>query len=502
MTSPSLTDMPTPQAALGDLPIPPGPRGPRRFRFQANLIKDTMQPMVDMSLEWGEVSSMRTRGRDLVIVAGHEQAKQVLITDQDNYEKGAEYDLLRILLGDGLLTNGGDPWRHQRTLVQPMFAKRYLKNFTAHMTGATADALENGPLADTPDGETLDVAEAMMALTLDVVGRALFGADLSGETARRVGPAMSDALHLGTRMARRPSTFLATKLPGYDLEKAMKLNPESRRFERSLDELRAVIDDLLDEREKNGEPGEDLLGLMLSARDEETGEGMSRKQIGYELMTFMLAGHETTANALAWTWRNLSLNPAAREQLFEEVDTVLGDRIPTMDDVDLLPWTKACVEESMRLNPPVWAVGRRPFEDARVGDFRVPKNSAVFVLIAMIHRDPKIWENPEGFDPRRFLPENSKDRPRHAYLPFGAGRRVCVGQTFAMVEAVLLTAMIARKLAFDLPRGSKVRPEAAITLRPKGGLPMNMIRRSVEPALPGVDDAGIEPEEARCPVPH
>ncbi len=482
--------------------IPPGPRGPRKVRFQANMIQDTMQPMVEMSLEWGEVSSMRTRGRDLVIVAGHEPAKQVLLTDQDDYEKGAEYDLLRILLGDGLLTSGGDPWRRQRTLVQPMFAKRYLKNFTDHMTGATADALREGPLADTPDGQSVDIAEAMMALTLDVVGRALFGADLSGQTARRVGPAMSDGLLLGTRMARRPTTFMATKLPGYDLEKAMKLNPEWKRFNRALTELRSVIDDVLDERGRQDEPGEDLLGLMLSARDEETGEGMSRSQIGDELMTFMLAGHETTANAMAWTWRNLSLNPEARERLFDEVDTVLGDRIPTMDDVDRLPWTKACVEESMRLNPPVWAVGRRPQRDVQIGGFDVPRNSAVFVLIAMVHRDPAVWENPEGFDPRRFLPGNGKDRPRHAYLPFGAGRRVCVGQTFAMVEAVLLTAMIARRLAFDLPRGSRVRAEAAITLRPKGGLPMNLIRRSMSPAIPLAPGTGAAPERAHCPVPH
>ena len=229
---------------------------------------------------------------------------------------------------------------------------------------------------------------------------------------------------------------------------------------------------------------------------------MTRNQIGDELMTFMLAGHETTANAMAWTWRNLSLNPEARERLFDEVDTVLGDRIPTMDDVDRLPWTKACVEESMRLNPPVWAVGRRPQRDVQIGGFDVPRNSAVFVLIAMVHRDPAVWENPEGFDPRRFLPGNGKDRPRHAYLPFGVGRRVCVGQTFAMVEAVLLTAMIARRLAFDLPRGSRVRAEAAITLRPKGGLPMNLIRRSTPPAVPLVPEAGAAPEEARCPVPH
>jgi cytochrome P450 len=465
---------------LNQKPLPPGPKGLDAARFLINTTRDFKQPMMDMALEYGEVAHVRNRRRDFMVVSGHEAARHVLITNQDNYRKGLEYELLRIVLGDGLLTSEGETWRQQRRLVQPMFAKRYLKNFTAHMTQATAEVLESEQFANLPDGETVDVSEVMMALTLDIVGRALFGADLSGETARKVGPAMNDVLSLGTKMSRRLPTFVLAHLPGMNLEKAMSLNPEGRRFQAALADLKSVIDEMLEERSRQDHTGDDLVGVMLSARDEETGETMSREQIGDELMTFMLAGHETTSNALAWTWRRLSLNPAVRERLFEEVDTVLGDRIPDMDDMDRLPWTRACVEEAMRLDSPVWTVGRQAIEEDEILGYRIPAGSSVMVLISMIHRDPRVWPNPEGYDPNRFLPENTKGRPRQAYMPFGAGRRVCVGSTFATVEATLLAAMISRKLRFDMPSGAETEAEAVITLRPKNGLPMHVFHRRHE----------------------
>lgn len=487
-------------------PLPPGPTGLENKKFILNSARDFMKPMCDVALKYGDVASTYSRGRNLVIVSGHEAAKHVLITNQDNYGKGMEYELLRIILGEGLLTSEGQVWRNQRRLVQPMFAKRHLNAFTEHMTGATADALDGEIFGSVADGDVIDVNEAMMALTLDVVGRALFGADLSGDTARRVGPAMNDVLSLGTKMVRRLPTYAASLLPGMDLEKAMALNPEGRRFQRSLAELRLVIDEVLAERDAQADTGDDLLGLMLSARDEDTGERMSRKQIGDELMTFMLAGHETTSNALSWTWRWLSTNPADRERLLDEVDTNIGDRTPTMEDMDRLPWTRACIEEAMRVDPPVWMVGRKALADDEINGYRIPAGSGVMILITMIHRDPEIWPNPEGYDPRRFMPENAKSRPRHAFLPFGAGRRMCVGSTFAIVEATLLAAMISRRMVFDLPRGTKVESESGITMRPKNGLPMTVIRREIDDHGPRTDAADLsgnpERAEEKCPVPH
>jgi cytochrome P450 len=456
--------------------LPPGPRGLESLRFLLDTTDDFMKPLCRMVRDYGDIASTHARGRNIVAVADVEAARHVLVTNQDNYTKGIEYELLRIVLGEGLLTSEGEVWRRQRKLVQPMFAKRHLGDFTEHMTAATADALEDETLGAFGDGEMLDVNRAMMELTLDVVGRALFGADLSGETAARVGPAMNDVLNLGTRMARRLPTFAASMLPGMNLGRALALNPESRRFQSALTELRAVIDEVLAERASAADAGDDLLGLMVSARDEH-GAPMSRKEIGDELMTFMLAGHETTSNALSWMWRQLSLNPWARERMFEEVDRAIGDRVPTMDDMDSLPWTRACVEEAMRITPPVWMVGRKALSDDEVGGYLVPKGSSVMILITLIHRNPELWPNPEGFDPHRFLPGASEGRPRQAFMPFGAGRRICVGSTFAIVEATLLAAMISRRMYFDLPRDAVVEADAAITLRPRDGLPMRLGRR-------------------------
>jgi cytochrome P450 len=457
--------------------LPPGPRGLENLRFLLSTTEDFMKPLCRMAHDYGEIASTHARGRHIIAVSNSEAARHVLVTNQDNYSKGIEYELLRIVLGEGLLTSEGEVWRRQRRLVQPMFAKRHLGDFTAHMTAATADALEGVTLGSTPDGATLDVNRAMMELTLDVVGRALFGADLSGGTAARVGPAMNDVLQLGTRMARRLPTYAASMLPGMNLGRALALNPESRRFQRALRDLKAVIEEVLEERSASGDAGEDLLGLLISARDED-GSLMSREQIGDELMTFMLAGHETTSNSLSWLWRELSLNPWARERLFEEVDSALGDRTPTIDDMEDLPWTRACIEEAMRITPPVWMVGRRARSDDEIGGYLVPEGSSVMILITMIHRDPELWPNPEGFDPHRFMPGAGEGRPRQAYMPFGAGRRICVGSTFAIVEATLLAAMISRRMSFDLPRGAAVEVEAAITQRPRHGLPMRVSLRS------------------------
>ncbi|MEX0620864.1 MAG: cytochrome P450 [Solirubrobacterales bacterium] len=462
------------------LPLPPGPRGLDNVRFVLGTASDFMKPLCQMASEYGDVAATQARGRLIVSISSAEAARHILVTNQDNYGKGIEYELLRIVLGEGLLTSEGEVWRRQRKLVQPMFAKRHLNHFTEHMTAATADALDGPLMSSLTDGQIVDANRMMMELTLDIVGRALFGADLSGATAARVGPAMNDVLTLGTRMARRLPTYVASMLPGMNLRRALSLNPEGRRFQRSLDELKKVIDEVLRERAALGDNGDDLLGLLLSARDEETGESMSRDQIGDELMTFMLAGHETTSNALSWTWGHLSLNPSARARLFDEVDSVLGDRVPTMEDVDLLPWTRACVEEAMRITPPVWMVGRKSLVDDEINGYRIPAGSSLMVLITMIHRDPKLWPNPEGFDPERFLPENARGRTRQAYMPFGAGRRICVGSTFAIIEATLLAAMISRRLAFDLPRGAVLEVDASITQRPRDGLPMSVHHR--EPA--------------------
>ena len=206
---------------------------------------------------------------------------------------------------------------------------------------------------------------------------------------------------------------------------------------------------------------------------------MSREQVRDELVTFMLAGHETTANGLAWMWYLLSRSPEARDRLHAEVDEVLGGRVPTADDVERLPYTSACFQEALRLYPPAWVIEREAVADDEIDGHPIPAGATLIMPTYLIHRDPRLWPNPEGFDPRRFLPENARAHPRYAYLPFGAGRRVCVGAGFAILEGTLIAAMIAQRFTFDLAPGVRVVPEPTVTLRPRDGLPMTRLARVV-----------------------
>jgi cytochrome P450 len=271
-----------------------------------------------------------------------------------------------------------------------------------------------------------------------------------------------------------------SEIPGISGERALRISrmrPGRRRTLAAIEELDAVVTRMVDERAAEPDTEhDDLLGLLLEARDEETGETMSRRQVRDEVMTFMAAGHETTANALAWTWMLLSQHPAARERMLAEIDEALGGRVPTSEDVDRLPWTMAVVSESMRLYPPVWGIGRQAIADDEVGGHRVRRGTVVGIVPYLIHRDPELWPNPEGFDPERFMP-GAPERPKLAYMPFGAGRRICVGAGFAQMEAVLLVAMIAQRFTLDLQPAFHAVPEATITLRPRDGMPMTVRRR-------------------------
>jgi cytochrome P450 len=447
-------------------------------RDTLEMRKDALAPFVRRTRTHGDVWHARIPGLHMYVVWRPEHVEHVLVTNQDNYYKGREHDLIRVALGDGLLTSEGELWRRQRRLVQPLFAKRHIEPFADQMTAAAARMLEEWD-ATYGDGEEIDVAEAMMALTLDVVGRALFGADLTGETRRTIGNAMTQLLSELLAAGVSPVTHAARSLPGVTFERALRLRPlRRRRLRARLGELDAVVAQLI-EAHRNGRAhdGDDLLSLLLGVRDEETGEAMSDSQVRDEVVTFMLAGHETTANTLTWMWRLLSLSPAAREELHAEVGEQLDGRVPVFEDADRLPWTRAVVQETLRLYPPAWNVLRHVREEDVIGGFRIPADSVVLVLIYMTHRDPEVWPNPEGFDPSRFLPDQTRARPRHAYIPFVAGRRVCVGNAFALTEATLLTAMIAQRFVLDLDPTVRVEPEALLTLRPRGGLPMRIRRR-------------------------
>ncbi|MBJ7471226.1 MAG: cytochrome P450 [Solirubrobacteraceae bacterium] len=463
---------------------PPAPRKLRR-REVANLIahlgeKDLLRTFSRLPGDAG-LLYLKVAGPPVVFIRDPEHARQVLVTNQDNYLKGNDYKILAVLLGRGLLTNFDLPlWQRQRKLVQPLFAKRHLAPMATHMTAATESWLDSGAWQADRDG-AVDVNAAMMALTLDVVCRALFGTTADAATTKTVGRSMDTLLTAAQKNLSFSSVYdVVSQAPKVKYDSLLTLRRvhwnRAQKAKAALDE---IVYGLIDGRQRGSvDDADDLLALLLAARDDD-GSSMDRELVRDEVMTFLGAGHETTANALTWLWLCLSRNPAARRRMEEEVDEVLQGRVPTFEDADRLPWTSACLQEAMRLYPPVPAFTRVAGGPDEIDGVKIPRGSDIIIATSLMHRNPRLWENPEGFDPERFMPGASSavGRPRLAFMPFGAGRRICVGQGFALMEGVLLASMITQRLRLDLMPGAVIRNDVAITLRPRDGMPMQITPR-------------------------
>ena len=437
---------------------------------------DLLATLIALHEKHGDVVGFRFGPKSWLAIRDPSDIEHILVARHDNYRKSYDYRLLAVVTGKGLLTNEGADWARQRKVIQPMFAGRHLSRFAGDMTAATSRVLDRWDAL--PDGAHLDISEEMSALTLDVVGRALFGADLGG-VAARVAPAVTVGLRTAITFARVPFLWAVPQWM-INLGAAILFRlpiPPLRRIGRSIRTLDEVVGSMITSRIASGSLGEDLLGLLLAARDPDSGLRMDRRQIRDELMTFMLAGHETTANGLAWMWYLLALHPSARDRLFSEVDEVLGGRTPTAEDAPALAWTAACFQEAMRLYPPAWILERDAIERDEVGGYVIPRWTTVIASPYVVHRNAVFWPEPERYDPSRFLPGAGAGRPRSAYMPFGAGRRMCVGAGFAMLEGVLLAAMIAQRFTFELAPDASVVPEPTATLRPRDGLSMIVRRR-------------------------
>ena len=410
-------------------------------------------------------------GRHYFVSRSPAHVEHVFINGHDRYRKAVHYRLLATVTGDGLLTSEGDRWAAQRRLIQPTFAKRHLDQLVPHMTAAVDDFLDRWQ--PSPPPAPTDVAAAMTELTLDVVGRALFGASLA-DAADRLRPAVAVGMNTALVAARLQ---MLVNVPGGFIDAVGRVVrnrpvPPLRRVHRAMRTIDEVVQGIVDRRMAAGGGGDDLLGLLLAARDDD-GSAMSRHQVRDELVTMMLAGHETTANGLAWLWHLLAGHDEAAARVREEVDAVLGDRSPTGDDVDRLPWTTACFRESLRLYPPAWVLEREAVAEDELDGRRVPKKATVIFPVHLIHRDPRWWPDPDRFDPTRFLPGAAPPQ-RGTYLPFGAGRRACVGANFALLEGVLIAAMLVRRYRFHAVAGAAVVPSATVTLRPRYGLLMEV----------------------------
>ena len=451
------------------LPHPPGPMGQWPQGVLKQFQDDPLRTMMAMFHEFGDAIRFRAAFNFYGYLFFHpDHYKQILQDNNRNYTKmpHPSLSLLRPVIGNGLLTSDGDFWRRQRRLASPAFHRKRIADFATTMTAAADSMLENWHTL-AKDGRPLDINAAMMHLTLEIVGKTLFSIDLTRE-ADTVGGSFSAVNEEIARLTGIPFADIGLKIP---------FLPSSRRINKHTAVLTQVVHSIIQERRKSGLESEDLLGMLMAARDEETGEGMSDQQLHDEVMTIMLAGHETTAVSLAWTFYLLSEHPELLAELEAEVDAVLNGRLPTIDDVPNLTYTTMVIEESMRLYPPAYALARWGNDEDEVGGFYVPKNSVITMSSYVTHRHPEFWDEPERFDPQRFTPERKAERPRYAYLPFGGGPRICIGNSFAMTEAILLLAAIVQRYRLTLLPGTQVELVPLITLRPKGQLLMTLTPR-------------------------
>lgn len=408
----------------------------------------------------GDVIGYRVGWMMRYLLRNPDHIEQVLQKNYKNYSKGAlDYKVLGWMVGNGLLTSDGAFWLRQRRLAQPAFHRRRIAALGTLMTNATEAMLERWrePIAQ---GRTFDVSQSMMELTLRIVSEALFGSDVSAHS-RTIAQAF-DVLNEQIVTRFRSLWLIPPVLP----------TPRDRAFRAALQTLNQAVYEIIAERRRHNEDRGDLLSMLMLTRDEETGETMNDRQLRDEVMTLMLAGHETTATTLTWTWYLLSEHPDVARRLREELAAVLGGRTPTMSDVPNLVYTRMVIEESLRLYPPAWVTVRKVDNDDIIGGYHIPAGSTVVVSAYVLHRNPTFWPDPERFDPERFTPERVAERPRFAYIPFSAGPRQCIGNTFALVEAQLILATIAQRYHLDVAPGHRVAPEPLITLRPKGGMPV------------------------------
>ncbi|MEA2166517.1 MAG: hypothetical protein QOK37_4644 [Thermoanaerobaculia bacterium] len=440
--------------------LPPGPRSVIPFRYLRVLQRDPIPFLSGIVKEYGDAAQFFVGPQQLFIINHPDLIRDLLVTQHRSFHKSRVLQRSKIIFGEGLLTSEEAFHTRQRRLAQPAFHRERIAHYGEVMIDRAARMASSWR-----DGEELDVHHEMMRLTLSVVAKTLFDADVD-EDADEIGRALSSLVDLFPTLMN-PLANLMRKLP----------LPQTMRVRRSIAMLDRTIYAIIDERRRSGEDRGDLLSMLLLALDEEgDGSGMTNLQLRDEAMTLFLAGHETTANALAWTWFLLSQNPGALATMEREIDAVVGDRLPTPADFVRLTYTEMVVAESMRMYPPAWAVSRLAIEDVALGDWLVPRGAAVIASQAVTHRDPRWWPDPDRFDPLRFTAESKAVRPKLAYFPFGGGPRICIGEGFAWMEAVLMVATIAQKWRLELV-SRDVQAKASITLRPAGGLRMRVVRQ-------------------------
>jgi cytochrome P450 len=442
-------------------PVP----GPRPWFPGTNFLKFRRDPLAffaETYRTYGDIARVTFGPQPLFVVSHPDWIEDVLVNSAKKFSKGVALQRAKRLLGEGLLTSEGQAHLKQRRTIQPLFHRQQVQRFADAMVAHAVRWRES-----IKPNATIDVTSEMSALTLAIVGETLFSSNVQAD-ADEVREALTDAVQ----------SFGIAFLPGLEYFEKLPL-PMFTRVRKARERLDRVIHRVIEQRRAGDAADGDLVSMLLAARDPENpnAAGMTDEQIRDEAMTIFLAGHETTANAMAWTWHLLGSAPEAEARLHSEIARVLDDATPTVEDVPKLEWTRAIVAESMRLFPPAWTMGRRAIEPHTIGGHPIAKGDLVIMSQYVVHHDPRWWPEPEAFKPERWVPDTGRApgaglrepgaRPKYAYFPFGGGTRICIGESFAWTEAILLLATIAQRWKFT-PEGPPPVPEPRITLRPKG----------------------------------
>ena len=451
---------------MNDILYPPGPRSRIPGQLLRRFRRDPISLLTEMAQVYGDISQVKIGPSRLYLLNNPDYIKDVLVTDHRNFRKSLVLQRTRILLGDGLLTSEGDLHLRQRRMIQPIFHRQRIANYADVMVAyANRTSKRWQALAGEDQALTLDISAEMMHLTLTIVAKTLFDEDVEEQTTE-IGEAISIVMSLFSRLSS-PIASLLSRLP----------LPSNRRFEQAKAQLDTTIQTMIAERRLTGDRG-DLLSLLLQAQDSDgDGSGMSDQQVKDEALTLFLAGHETTSNALTWTWYLLSQNPSAEARLHAELDRVLAGRLPSASDFDRLEYTRMVFSEAMRMYPPAWVLGRQVIDHYPVDGYIIPSGSTVLMSQWVMHHDARYYPEPYTFRPERWAPEAQAGRPKFAYFPFGGGPRLCIGEPFAWMEGVLLLATLAQQWRMRLVPGHPVERLPLITLRPKFGMRMHLYRR-------------------------
>ncbi len=438
----------------------PGPKGGFYFGSGVAFRRDQLGFYESCARRYGDLAATRMGPFRVVMIYHPDAIEELLVTRARDFVKSPGVQLLRPLLGDGLLLAEGDTWLRQRRLVQPAFHRQRVAGYGEAMT-----ALTERHVARWSDGDVLEVHAEMMALTQAIVGKTLFDADVSGDA------------HEAGQAAKVLAEDFGARLQSFRLVPYWVPTPGNLRARRAVRRLDALVHRIIAGRHASGGDRGDLLSMLVQAQDADDGARMSARQVRDEVMTIFLAGHETTAVALSWTWYLLARHPDVEARLVDELRDVLGGRTPSVADLPRLKYAEMVVTESMRLYPPAYGIGRQAVKATEIAGHAFARSDIFVAPTWVVHRDPRWFEEPEAFRPERWAGDLARRLPRFAYFPFGGGPRQCIGNSFAQMEAVLLLAAIAQRFQLSLVPGQRITPTPYVTLRPEPGIRMRLTHR-------------------------